>query len=355
MPPNCIVLGAYSLAAGNGGISRVARLTARVLADEARVGHAQCTAVVFNDLGPTEDAELPARTARGSRARFVGRLLCASVRHTHFAYDSEAMARAHALLPHRPFMTWMHGIEVWEGAARKRLRTARRADLLLANSAYTRDRATRVHGGFEHARVCWLGTEQDEPPRAAPRTSGPPTVVVIGRMELRRDKGHQALLDCWPTVVGRVRDARLVVVGRGPGLQSLEARARASGSGSSICFKGFVPEAQLEDVWATASVFAMPSLGEGFGLVYIEAMRHAVPVVASMHDAAPEVNLEGETGYNVDLAKPGQLADRLVHLLRNRDHAAALGRAGQSRWREHFRYGAFRERFLPHLRQLLAM
>jgi len=97
----------------------------------------------------------------------------------------------------------------------------------------------------------------------------------------------------------------------------------------------------------------MPSRGEGFGLAYVEAMRHGIPVVASVHDAAPEINVDGETGYNVDLEQRDALLDRVVHLLRNRDHARELGAAGQRRWSEHFRYGAFRERFLPELQTLL--
>jgi phosphatidyl-myo-inositol dimannoside synthase len=89
--------------------------------------------------------------------------------------------------------------------------------------------------------------------------------------------------------------------------------------------------------------------------VYIEAMRHGLPVVASVHDAGQEVNLDGRTGYNVNLDRPDELPDRLIHLLRDPDHAAALGAAGQRRWAEHFRYSAFRERFRPHLREFLAL
>jgi phosphatidylinositol alpha-1,6-mannosyltransferase len=91
----------------------------------------------------------------------------------------------------------------------------------------------------------------------------------------------------------------------------------------------------------------MPSRGEGFGLVYVEAMRHGVPVIASVHDAAPEINLDGETGYNVDLARPADLAERIIHLLRDRDWAARLGANGRRRWERHFRFSAFCERFVP--------
>ena len=110
----------------------------------------------------------------------------------------------------------------------------------------------------------------------------------------------------------------------------------------------------MEAVWAETSAFAMPSRGEGFGLVYIEAMRHGLPVIGSVHDAAPEVNLEGQTGYNVNLDRPEELPERIIHLLKEPDHAAALGQNGRQRWTEHFCYSAFRNRFSPLLAEFLA-
>jgi len=59
------------------------------------------------------------------------------------------------------------------------------------------------------------------------------------------------------------------------------------------------------------------------------------------------------TGYNVDLDKPEELPERIIYLLKDRDRAAALGRQGQQRWREHFTYTAFKQRFLPLLRGFL--
>jgi phosphatidylinositol alpha-1,6-mannosyltransferase len=146
-----------------------------------------------------------------------------------------------------------------------------------------------------------------------------------------------------------------LIAGDGPGravLHELVSRSRVRGQ---IEFRGHVPEERVEALWSRATLFAMPSLREGFGLAYIEAMRHALPVLASVHDAAPEINLDGITGHNVDLGRPGALVDRLVHLLRDRDAARALGRAGQARWREHFTYSAFRRRFAPLLDELFAL
>jgi len=131
--------------------------------------------------------------------------------------------------------------------------------------------------------------------------------------------------------------------------------AAASEAAGYIDVLGFVEESALPELWRRAVVFAMPSRGEGFGLAYIEAMRWGVPVVASIHDAGSEVNVHNETGLNIDLARPSQLKDALIELLRDRDLAWRLGQAGQRRWRKHFCYSVFRERFSGELRRFLEL
>lgn len=351
-----VLLAVESLAAGNGGICRVARLVARVLAEEMRAGRLRADALVLSDQQNTPQLGLPVSLTRGSRASFVWQAQTAALSHSHFLYDFMGMARAHCRIPllRRPFLAWIHGIEIWENARPDRIAVARRAAVLVSNSAYTRERAERAHGGFARAKICWLATEEDDPPRSRSGGPGPPTVVLLGRFDDGGRKGHRELIECWPKVVACVPDAQLVFVGRGPGRAGLEQQAAQSPVRSHIEFRGFVPEEELESVWANATVFAMPSRGEGFGLVYIEAMRQGVPVVASIHDVAPEVNIDGVTGFNVNLDQPNELPDRLIFLLRNPDRAAELGRHGHARWQSQFRYSCFRERFLPILKEFLA-
>ena len=395
-----VFLGCESLAAGNGGICRVARLMARVIGEEVQAGRISASALALSDshpphqlrgdrdgplslsLSPPEgervpkagegtvhdpDAwhgaveappgpRLPMTVARGVRAKFVWEVQKAALTHSHFLYDFLGTARAHGRIPllRRPFLTWIHGIEVWEQTRPDRLAWAGRAALLLANSEYTRTRAATLHGCFSGAHVCWLASETDDLPRALPARPGPPTVLMVARFDGDGGyKGHRELIACWPKVVALLPDARLVFVGRGPGRPVIEHLALQSPARSHIEFRGFVPDDELGAVWAETSVFAMPSRGEGFGLVYIEAMRQGVPVVASVHDAAPEVNLDGVTGFNVNLDSPEELPERLIFLLKNPDLAVQLGSNGRERWRQHFRFSCFRERFLPLLHEFL--
>jgi phosphatidylinositol alpha-1,6-mannosyltransferase len=330
-------------------MARLGRLVARVLAEERAAGRVEVGGALLADAGPPPEVALPLVGCRGSRFRFVWNTWLAAGGHDYFLYNFAGLARAHNRLPglRRPFATFLVGIDVWEQAHPARARWARRADLLVSISGHTRERAERAHGGLGHARVCWLATEEDAPAERRPRPH-PPTALIVGRVDERENyKGHDELLAAWPRVSRQVPGARLLVVGAGPGLAGL--RARAAGLAGAQ-FRGFVLEARMQGVWDEADVFAMPSRGEGFGLVYAEAMRQGLPVIASAHDAGAEINLDGVTGFNVDLGRPDELGDRLIELLSDAALRRRQGEAGLARWAEHFRYSAFHGRFLGILR-----
>jgi phosphatidylinositol alpha-1,6-mannosyltransferase len=346
---NRLTIAAESFLPGRGGIARVARLMAKVIDEEASAGRLQGLAIALTGSAPAFSSHLPLTPCYGSRLRFCFHVQRSVFGSSHFVYDFLGMARAHPLLfgSMRPSLSFIHGVEVWEGAHSKRFRAAERMTCLLANSLYTRDRAASYRQSLSRAKICWLGTETDTPAPTSVDPSRRPTVLILGRVDTTLYKGHAELVACWPQVVSAVPSARLLIVGDGPGLISLKDQASASRAAQHIHFRGWVPDDALPAIWNEASIFAMPSRGEGFGLVYIEAMRHGLPVIASVHDAAPEINLDGHTGYNVNLDAPGDLPERLIHLLRNPDHIATLGQNARRRWHDHFRYSAFRERFLP--------
>jgi phosphatidylinositol alpha-1,6-mannosyltransferase len=352
-----VLLAAASLQPGAGGISRVARLMARVLAERQAQGRIAIRALTLADSGPPTDFAIPIRAAAGSRLRFVSAAVRLGLACGHVIYDAPPIARMQALPPlrFRPSMAFAHGIEVWENAPPKYVRAAGRMDRLLVNSEFTRRKADAFHGGFGRSRVCWLATEEDHPPPPAPALAErPPAVLIVGRLVGDRPKGHRELIACWPQVVAAVPQATLHVVGSGPDRAALEAVASASSAARAIKFHGFVPDRDLAGHYAAARVYVMPSRGEGFGLVYVEAMRHGLPVIGSVHDAAREVIQHGTTGYVLDQDRPDELTEAIVRLLREPEHAAELGEAGRQRWAEHFRYAAFRDRFAAELDEFLS-
>ncbi|PZO80054.1 MAG: glycosyl transferase family 1 [Mesorhizobium amorphae] len=333
-----IFLGAASFAAGRGGIARVARLSGLTLAAAGR----PMRAVSLLDHEP-HDLPFAVRHAKGSKLRFCFHAW-RGTRGVHLSlYDSAGVARAHPRGA-GPFAVWMHGIEAWENAKPQALAVFRRAARVLVNSQHTLARFERLHGALPTARVCPLATEADS--AALPPLANPPTALILGRIDERESyKGHEHLIDAWPAVVASVPEARLLMAGGGRGLPAIQARAARSPVAHRIDVRGFVPESAIEELWRETGLLAMPSRGEGFGLVYAEAMRRGIPVLASVHDAGSEVNRHGETGFCIDHDQPGELARSLIELLRDEALRTRMGRAGQARWQAEFRFTRFRRRF----------
>lgn len=351
-----ILLAVDSLRAGNGGICRVARLMAKVLDAEARAAKITVRAEVFGDTHPpADDFAFPVRCANRNRPAFLRNVHVASLRSTHVLFDCDGMARARGrIYPFaRPWACWMHGIEAWENAKRRRPDTIKQANRIWVNSNYTLERATRSWGEFKHAKVCWLATENDSCTPLRGRSDNAARVAIIGRIDKASYKGHYELIEVWADVCRAVPGAELWIVGTGPGAGEVKRMAEKSDAKNQIKCLGFIAEEEMHEVWASISVFAMPSAGEGFGLVYIEAMARGLPIVASTADAASEINVDRFTGRNVEYGNREALRDALVAMLQNPLVAAELGRNGRERWLTAFRYSRFRERWLPLLKDFI--
>lgn len=339
-----IFFGSALLTPGRGGIARVARITARALAqsDASRV-----EALSYLDEQSMDIAGLRVHPAHGSKLIYALHAWRYGLRASHALYDSVGVARAHPRFAGTPYGVWLHGIEAWGLMPKEHRAAAQRADLVLVNSRTTLERHQAANGPLANPHLCWLGTEQDEPPRERARFDGPPRALLVGRIEAPEGrKGHYEMVDVWPQVVAAAPDARLVIVGAGTGLEALRRHAAASPAAAAIDILGHVPEEELPALFASAHVYAMPSRQEGFGIAYIEAMRFGLPIIASLDDAGCEINVDGGTGFNVAAADQGRLAEILIELLRSPDRCAVLGAAAAERWRRHFRYSCFAERFL---------
>lgn len=160
-----------------------------------------------------------------------------------------------------------------------------------------------------------------------PYAGSEPRLLCVGR--LIPIKGHLVLLRALAQARARVPGVALDVAGRGPLEPALKAYVRELGLEDAVRFLGFVSPVQraIED----AAVVVVPSLGEGFGMVALEAMERARPVIASSVGGLPEIVADGETGIVVAPADADALAEAIVDLAGDLSRAAALGRAGRAR------------------------
>ncbi len=286
-------------------------------------------------------------------------------------YDLLGPARVQAWLPppvRAPYMVTLYGIEVWRRLSGVRRRALRRATVRLATSAYTLAEARQMNGDMGPVEVLPLCLEERPPAgevdAALLERAGRDFLLIVGRMAAtERYKGHDQLLAAMQRLQadGTVRlhlqadeslRPRLIIAGDGDDRPRLEALAAALGVSGSVTFTGFVSEATLAELYRRAAVFVMPSRGEGFGLVYLEAMRAGRPCVAARASAAAELIEDGESGLLVDPLDPAALAAALARLLASPELADRMGQAGRRRFERLFTPERFRVRLWPFLERL---
>lgn len=233
----------------------------------------------------------------------------------------------------RPVLQYVHGDEF---AQRPALcaRAVRHADETIAVSRYTRDLA--IKAGAPLDRVHLIPPGVTPPTRPSGARSSRPTIVTVARMAQPR-KGHDTIIRALPLVREAVPDVRWIVIGDGPLRPALQ-RDAAIALGDAARFLGEVDEAE-RDAWLDRShVFCLPNRdspggggGEGFGIVFLEAASHGLPVVAGRAGGALDAVVDGATGILVAPEDPAALSRAVIELLSDPGRAEALGSAGRQR------------------------
>jgi glycosyltransferase involved in cell wall biosynthesis len=156
---------------------------------------------------------------------------------------------------------------------------------------------------------------------------GAPVVASVGRFVAF--KGYSHLLEAAHLVHQSVPAAHWLLVGDGELRGKLESHCRRLGLEPWVRFTGWRED--VPDLLALCDVFVLPSLGEHFGRVLIEAMAMARAVVATDAGGVPEIVIHGETGLLVPPGEPKSLAEAVLGLLEDPARAARLGAAGRRR------------------------
>jgi glycosyltransferase involved in cell wall biosynthesis len=248
----------------------------------------------------------------------------------------------------RPFVAYIHGqladearFERGAVAASMRLqawaerRSAHRADLVLTVSGYSRRRIAATYGlSFDHIRVvppAFEATRWNETLRTVGHDGNRagPTVLSVAHMYPR--KNLASLLRATVAVRRALPQLKVVLVGDGPERRRLEQLAQSLGLGNSVQFTGPLPYERLVETYAATDLFCLPSLQEGFGLVFLEAMATAKPVVACRGTAAEELIDDGVNGLLVPPGDEAALTQALRSLLVDPDTMRRMGSNGPPR------------------------
>src|SRR5262245_49619814 len=337
-----------TLTPGGDGIAVVARMVWDALQHRSPNG---CEVVSMFE-GPARHPSVRDKIA------FTGRLSREILVHRPpwMLFSHIGLTRAQKGIPmalRRPYGVLLYGVEAWKRLSPSDRSMLRGASLRLGISAHTASRVMEANPEIGEVTVCPLALTTISTTPPAPEDHLPPSiadrsaqlVLMVGGLRGNQAyKGHDQVLQAWPAVVAAVPNARLVIVGEGDDRPRLERLAQESGAGDRITFTGFASDELLSACYERAALFVMPSRGEGFGLVYVEAMVHGVPCIGSIQDAAGDVIVNGTTGLLVDQDDIRAIGQAIVSLLQDPGRRKAMGEAAKARVHEEFTTTAFRAR-----------
>jgi glycosyltransferase involved in cell wall biosynthesis len=238
----------------------------------------------------------------------------------------------------------LYGIEAWkplrDPISNRLLRGVRGA---VSISDVTRER----FAGWSHydgpspllpnsIRAEWYGIRPKNPALVSRyHLEGKRVLMTLGRVvAAERYKGFDEVLEVLPDLDA---DVSYVIAGGGNDVPRLQRKAARLGVTDRVVFTGLFPDEEKADLYNLADVYVMPSRGEGFGFVFLEALACGVPVIASRLDGGREAVREGALGQLVDPTNPAEI--RLAIL-----DALAAGEKRIPEGLEYFSYANFERR-----------
>jgi len=347
-----------------GGIQTAGRQTAAALSSIANERGCPCAFLSLNDAKGEHQAE-----GGGLRFRFRGfdrnkpRFILAALRLAR-AHPNIIFAAHPNLAPitlamkffarNAQIIVGTHGIEVWQPLPAVRRNALRRADLVLAPSFDTVQKLLHIQGLAETnvRRLPWPVDSEimdlAEPHQNLPRPAGFPdgrVILTVGRWAANeRYKGADLLIQAAAALASEFPDLNLVLVGSGDDLPRLQKLARGSSAAEHIHFLMNLSRRELAFCYDSAEIFALPSTGEGFGLVFLEAMAFRKPVVGTPLGGIRDIVDDGLQGLLVEPRNLAALVSALRRLLADQIFRTELGTRAQQRVLRKFSFAEFQRR-----------
>lgn len=226
----------------------------------------------------------------------------------------------------KPVVLFVYGIDVWQPTKSKITNVlVRKIALCVSISEITRDKFIKW-AGVKQEKVLLLPNaihldnygKGDLNIKLIERygLNGKKVVMTLGRMSAdERSKGFDEIIEIIPALKKEIPNIVYLIVGDGSDRKRLEEKVELLALQKHVVFTGFISESEKADHYRLADVYAMPSYGEGFGFVFLEALACGVPVIASRVDGGREALKDGKLGALVNPKDPNELKREILKIL----------------------------------------
>jgi asparagine synthase (glutamine-hydrolysing) len=246
-------------------------------------------------------------------------VFCCHINLLPLAWFASVVSRARLVLV-------IHGIDAWQPTRSVATNfLARRVGAFVSVSALTKERFVKWSGAKDGNGMVLPNSVDLSYFRPAPRSEelvrryglhGKRVIMTMGRLvSAERYKGFDEVLEILPRAIELIPNLVYMIVGEGNDRARLERKAEDLGVREHVVFTGFISEEEKCDHFNLAEAFVMPSRGEGFGIVFLEAMACGVPVIGSAVDGSREALLDGALGALVDPDNPDAILDAIMRAL----------------------------------------
>ncbi len=225
-----------------------------------------------------------------------------------------------------PYWIIVYGTDAWNIQDPWKIKALQAADKIISISTYTRERIIEEQGISIHkfpllpvtfdARRFEIGPKPTYLLERYNLEREQPIVLTVGRLSSSdRYKGYDQILQALPEIRRQMPQVHYILVGQGDDRPRIEQLIHQLNLQACVTLAGFVPDEELCDHYNLCDVFAMPSKGEGFGIVYLEALACGKPTLGGNQDGAIDALRQGELGALVDPDDVDAIAKTLIQLL----------------------------------------
>ena len=236
--------------------------------------------------------------------------------------------------PRTRVVMFAHGIEVWRDLQKHQLMMISSCDSIFAVSTYTANIVNQIKGvgaGRTHVLNNCLdpflpqkarGIRHEELRRRYGLSEKDIVLFTLTRLSSKeRYKGYDKVIEAMMKIKDEFPDLKYLIAGSYDQAEKrfLDEMIAKYNLQSNIKLAGFIPEDELIDHFKMADLYVMPSMKEGFGIVFIEAMFYGLPVIAGNKDGSTDALLNGKLGKLVDPLNTTEIAHAISGMLKNKN------------------------------------
>lgn len=255
-----------------------------------------------------------------------------------------------------PYFTIAYGIDVWNLNGLKLCGLAN-SSKILSVSNYTKQRILRQLINYPEKDIFILPTTFDlEKFKPGPKPEylmkklnikdDEKVILTIARLsKSEKYKGYDKVIITMNDIVKEIPNVKYIVGGSGDDFERIKDLIRNYHLEGKVILTGFIPDEEIVDYYNLCDVFVMPSKGEGFGIVFLEALACGKPVICGNKDGSVDAVLNGEIGILINPDNVDEIAQAIVKVLKGNVEKKFLdGEYLRKRIIEAYGFDKFKER-----------